>query len=128
MNLHSYFKEHRGTGVLATADREGVVNTAIYARPHILEDTTIGFVMRERLSRKNLLENPKAGYLFQEDGTGTDGIRLRLTRLEEFTDHPVLDAPSRKPGGEATTEKRYFVTFKVERCFQLVGGDEIDMA
>jgi len=83
--------------------------------------------MRERLSRKNLLENPQASYLFKEDGPGTGGIRLRLTRLEEFTDHPALEAPSRKPGGEATTENRYFVSFLVNRCFQLVGGDEIDI-
>jgi len=127
MILMSYFSEHAGTGVLATADVAGVVNTALYARPHIIENETVGFIMRERLSRKNLLENPKASYLFKEEGGGTDGIRLRLTRLEEFTDHAVLKAPSRKPGGEAADEKRYFVTFRVDRCFRLVGGDEIDI-
>lgn len=127
MNLKSYFVEQTGTGVLATADREGVVNTALYARPHVIERNKIGFIMRERLSRKNLLENPHASYLFQEDGPGTGGIRLRLTRFEEFTDHPALEAPSRKPGGEATNEKRYFVTFLIDRCFQLVGGEEIEI-
>ena len=127
MNLKSYFAEHTGTGVLATVDRKGVVNTAIYARPHILEKDRIAFIMRERLSRKNLLENPKASFLYKGDGPGTEGIRLRLTRLEEFTDHAALEAPSRKPGGEATAENRYFVTFQVDRCYQLVGGDEIDI-
>jgi hypothetical protein len=127
MNLKSYFAAQRGTGVMATADQNGVVNSAIYARPHIIENTKIGFVMRDRLSHKNLLENPNASYLFKQDGAGTDGIRLRLIKLEEFTDHPVLEAPSRKQGGEASNDKRYFVTFQVDRCYHLVGGDEIDL-
>lgn len=127
MNLRSYFTEHTGTGILATADKNGVVNTAIYARPHILEDGKIAFVMRDRLSHKNVIENPGASYLFKENGSGTEGIRLRLTRLEEFTDHAVLDEPSRKPGGEMTHENRFFVTFQVDRCFRLVGGDEVSV-
>ncbi len=128
MNLKGYFAEHTGTGVLATADREGVVNTAIYARPHVIDESEIAFIMRERLSRKNVLENPKASYLFKEDGRETDGIRLRLNRLQEFTEHAALEAPSRKPGGEATSEKRYFVTFQVDHCLRLVGGEDIDIS
>jgi len=127
MNLKSYFAEKTGTGVLATADREGLVNTALYARPHILENNKIGFVMRERLSRKNLQENPKASYLFKENGPGADGIRLRLVRQDEFADHPALEASYRRPGAEASTEKRYFVTFLVDRCFHLIGGAEVDI-
>jgi hypothetical protein len=38
--------------VLATSDSGGKVSTAIYARPHVLEDSTVAFIMRNRLSRK----------------------------------------------------------------------------
>ena len=34
MNLKDYFKNAKGFGVLATADNDGKVNVAIYARPH----------------------------------------------------------------------------------------------
>lgn len=128
MNLKSYFAEHTGTGILATADREGVVNTALYARPHIVDEKRIAFIMRERLTHKNVLENPRASYLFKQDGPEIDGIRLRLTWLQETTDHAALREPSRKPGGEATSEKRYFVTFQVDQCLRLVGGEDIDIS
>ena len=38
MNLHDYFENTTGTGVLATADSSGNVNAAIYARPHVMDD------------------------------------------------------------------------------------------
>ena len=41
MNLKEYFENTKGTGVLATSDRQGKVNAAIFARPHILEDGTV---------------------------------------------------------------------------------------
>ena len=50
MILKKYFTEHAGTGVIATANDEGHVNTAIYAKPHIFNDSTLGFIMRDRLT------------------------------------------------------------------------------
>ena len=41
MELRDYFENKNGLGVLATADVEGKVNTAVYARPHIMEDGTL---------------------------------------------------------------------------------------
>ena len=45
MNLKTYFEDTEGTGVLATADSNGKVDTAIYARPHFMEDN-IGQYLR----------------------------------------------------------------------------------
>jgi len=47
MSISEYFENTKGTGVLATADSEGKVDAAIYARPHVMEDgkwgeTTMG--------------------------------------------------------------------------------------
>lgn len=130
MNLKKYFTEHTGTGVLATADKNGIVNTAIYARPHVFEDSTIGFIMRDRLSRKNLVENGHANYLFIESGESYKGVRLRLKRIGESTDHELLSKVSRSHGGDrndAANEQRFLVTFSLEKCFSLVGGEEIDI-
>ena len=65
-----YFKNTKGIGVLSTADDSGKVNSAIYSRPHILDDGGIAFIMRDRLTHHNLTENPRAAYLFVEEGPG----------------------------------------------------------
>ena len=60
MNLKTYFEETKGMGVLSTADGEGRVNAAVYARPHVMDDGSLAFVMRDRLSHNNLQSNPRA--------------------------------------------------------------------
>ena len=58
MTLKKYFTDHQGIGVLSTADDKGRVDAAIYARPSILDDGTIAFIMRHRLTHNNLKSNP----------------------------------------------------------------------
>jgi acyl-CoA thioesterase FadM len=53
MELSQYFESVNGIGVLATADGNGHVNSAIYAKPHFMEDGTLAFIMRDRLSHAN---------------------------------------------------------------------------
>jgi len=60
MNLGDYFDQTKGHGILATADAEGKVNTAVYARPYFTDDTTAVFIMAERLTHENLKSNPWA--------------------------------------------------------------------
>ena len=66
MDLAQYFDKAKGVGVLGTADPEGKVDLAIYARPHIIDDQTVAFIMRDRLSHANVVANPHVGYLFIE--------------------------------------------------------------
>ena len=82
MNLKDYFEKTTGTGVLATADAEGRVDAAIYARPHMLEDGTFAFIMLDRLTHKNLQSNPYATFLFMEKGEGYKGVRLFLKKAQ----------------------------------------------
>ena len=56
--LKDYFENTNGVGVMATADKEGKVNTAVYSRPHFLEDGSVAFIMRDRLTHHNLQSNP----------------------------------------------------------------------
>ena len=74
MELSKYFEEAKGSGILATADSEGKVDVAVYARPHFLDDGSLAFIMRDRLSYQNLQSNPQAAYMFIEDKPGHCGV------------------------------------------------------
>jgi len=45
MDLHNYFENAKGHGVLATSDEQGRVNMAVFSRPHVFEDQTVAFIM-----------------------------------------------------------------------------------
>ncbi|TKB24145.1 pyridoxamine 5'-phosphate oxidase family protein [Desulfopila sp. IMCC35006] len=128
MDLSKYFQEHTGTGVLATAADDGKVNTAIYARPHVFDNKTVAFIMRDRLSRQNLLKNGSANYLFIESGAGYKGVRLGLTMIDESTDPELIASLSKRllAGKEySANEARFAVRFSVDKGLALVGGEEI---
>jgi len=124
MELTEYFKNTEGFGVLATADGDGKVNSAVYARPHVMEDGSLAFIMRDRLSHKNLQSNPHATYLFKEDGTGYKGKRIYLTKIREEENSPLIDSLSRRTysSDAGSKESKFLVYFKQERERPLIGG------
>lgn len=124
MELFDYFENKTGTGILATADQNGQVNAAIYSRPHIFEDGTAGFIMRDRLTHANLQTNGSAAYLFREDGGGYNGRRLYLSKISEEEDTERLSALKRRhlpPESEAAKGPPYLVIFKVTKVLPLIG-------
>ena len=125
MNLHDYFNEKSGFGVISTSNNKGEVNSAVYAKPHVIDSNTIAFIMRDRLTRKNVLENPQAHYMFIEHNHGFHGVRLSLTMLEESQDQERIKAMSRRPSKDDEDDSnRFLVTFTVNKVLMLVGGDE----
>jgi len=78
MKLKDYLDEKKGISILSTADKDGKLTTAIYSKPLVMEDNTIAFIMRERLTYHNLRNNPHAAYMFIENDSGYQGIRLFL--------------------------------------------------
>jgi hypothetical protein len=124
MDLIDYFKNTEGFGVLSTVDGEGKVNSAVYGRPHVMEDGSLAFIMRDRLSHKNLQSNPRAAYLFKEDGSGYKGKRIGLTKIREEENSPLIDSISRRtyPSDVDSNESRYLVYFKLEEERPLIGG------
>ena len=125
MALQQYFEEKNGLGVLSTADEKGVVNTAVYARPHVLEDDTVAFVMANRLSHANLAANPHASYLFKEEGHGYRGKRLSLTKIKEEHDTALLHSLRRRTYSdeqEAKMKPLSLVYFRVDEERPLVGA------
>ena len=114
MDLRDYFDKAKGIGVLATSDKEGKVDLAIYAKPHVMEDETIAFIMADRLTHHNLQSNTHAAYLFKEEGQGYKGTRLFLTKLREEQDSDLLYAirSKRYPSETEEGKPRFLVFFK----------------
>ena len=121
MKLDEYFNAINGVGVLSTADGDGKVDAAIYARPHFMDDGTLAFIMRDRLSHHNLQSNPHATYLFKEDGSGYKGKRLFLTKVREEANTELLDSLRRRKSAYGNGEDRFLVFFKLDRELPLVG-------
>jgi hypothetical protein len=125
MKLQEYFEKADGVGILSTADAAGQVNAAVYARPHVIDEQTVALIMRERQSYRNLQSNPRACYLFVEDGPGYTGKRLYLTKTGEESDTDVIEAMRRRQRKESDTdENKSLVYFRVDRIRPLVGDDE----
>ena len=122
MSLSDYFENTAGTGVLATADSEGNVDVAVYAKPHAIDENTIAFIMNERLSYQNITSNPKAAYLFLEDCPGYKGKRLYLTKIKEETDKALIDSIRRKSEKHHEVDSnKHLVYFSVDKIRALVG-------
>ncbi len=124
MELSEYFEGLKGSGVLATADDQGRVDVAIYAKPHIMDGETIAFIMPDRLTHHNLQSNNHAAYLFREDGPGYKGIRLFLSKVREEKDGELLSSIRRKSYANEKGEEdsRFLVFFKIDKVLPLVGA------
>ncbi|HNW30488.1 MAG TPA: pyridoxamine 5'-phosphate oxidase family protein [Spirochaetota bacterium] len=123
MEMKEYFEKAAGLGILATADSEGNVDLAIYSRPHFMEDDTVAFIMTDSLSRRNLLSNPRAAYLFKEDGPGYKGIRLYIEKTREEKNSPLIDEIRRKKKSleDAEGKDRFLVHFRINGSRPLTG-------
>jgi hypothetical protein len=112
---------------LATADASGRVNLAIFARPHVMEDNSVAFIMPHRLTHSNLQSNPQAAYLFLEAGPGYKGKRLYLTKIREEQDTALLDSLRRRiTPAEAEKQEgpRFLVFFQVDQILPVIGAGE----
>ena len=122
MELKEYFENAKGVGVLATADGDGKVDAAIYTRPHFLDDGSLAFIMRDRLTHHNLQSNSHATFLFIENGAGYKGKRLFMTKVREETDSELLYSLRRKQYPDDKQEAKFLVFFKLENQLPLVGA------
>ena len=124
MELKEYFENTRGLGVLATADGQGRVDAAVYARPHVMEDGTLAFIMRDRLTHHNLQSNPHASFLFKEEGSGYRGKRLFLTKVREEENTELLESLRKRQYIDGKDEARFLVFFKLDKELPLIGSGE----
>jgi hypothetical protein len=123
MNLSDYFKDAKGTGVLATSDADGNVDIAIYSRPYIIDEKKIAFSMLERLSYANVQSNPKAAYMFIEQSEGYSGTRLYLTKIGEEKDPERIIEIKKQHSKTYSPEEthKHLVYFTIEKSRPLIG-------
>lgn len=121
--LQQYFENTKGLGILATADSSGKVDAAIYSRPHFLEENTLAFIMRDRLTHHNLQSNPSATFLFVEEGSCSAGKRLFLTKVREENNPDLINTIKRRKYTDEKEELLYLVYFSLEKELPLIGGE-----
>ncbi len=130
MNLAKYFENVNGTGILATCDPGYDVDLAIYAKPHVIDDQTVAFVMKERLSHQNLRSNLQAAYMFIEDGKGYKGLRMYLTMIREEKNQSLVEVLRQKQPciypAEDDSDK-FLVFFRINRTRPLVGDGPLKL-
>ena len=124
MDLNNYFENTKGRGILATADGDGKVDAAVFARPHVMDKETIAFIMPDRLTHHNLQSNNHAAYLFMQDGPDYKGTRLFLSKIREEKDSELLHSIRRRKyaSEEGEEEARFLVFFKVDKILPLIGA------
>ena len=124
MDLQAYFKNTSGMGFLATANRKGEVDVAVYSRPTVMDDGTLAYGMADRLTHANLTENPYAIYAFHEGSF--KGKRIFLEKVREETEGALLDSIRKQAdkmvGPGVGSMVKYVVYFKVKKELPLVGG------
>ncbi|MBA4391747.1 MAG: pyridoxamine 5'-phosphate oxidase [Syntrophus sp. (in: bacteria)] len=128
MTLSEYFETVKGRGILATADSKGNVDVAVYSRPHFIDENTIAYIMRDRLTHENLQSNPHAAFLFMESGEKYRGKRLYLTKIKEETDPEAIKKiqwrKTYKDPDDEQNATRFLVYFKIDRVLPLIGDKE----
>jgi hypothetical protein len=126
MKLSEYFEKTKGRGVIATSDAKGKVGTAVYGRPHFINEKTIAFIMADHLMHKNLQSNPYAAYLFMESKERYVGKRLYLTKIKEEKDRGLIDQIRRRescPVYDKYSDRiKYLVYFRINKVLPLIGG------
>ena len=121
-SLKEYFENTKGSGVLATADSSGKVDADIYSRPHFVEEGSLAFIMRDRLTHHNLQSNPHATFLFMEDGPGYNGKRLFLKKVREESNPELIRKIKRRKYTDDNEEPKFLVYFTLDKELPLIGG------
>jgi predicted pyridoxine 5'-phosphate oxidase superfamily flavin-nucleotide-binding protein len=86
--LMELFNKYPRIGVLATANKEGDVNAAVFGSPQMIDENTVVMGIGENRSYRNLQRNPKAVFIVVEPGeTVMDwkGARVYLEAVDMET-------------------------------------------
>ena len=86
--LMKLFNKYPRIGALATANKEGDVNVAVFGSPRMVDENTVVMGIGENRSFRNLQRNPKAVFIVMEPGeTVMDwkGARVYLEAVDMET-------------------------------------------
>ena len=130
MTIKDYFENTSGLCILSSADQSGKVTTAVYSAPRVMDDGMVCFLMRERLTYRNILENPHAACMFIERGAGYQGVRLFLKKVREDNDPALITRMTRRhlsPQEDQAKGPKHLVIFSVDKLLPLIGDGETGM-
>jgi hypothetical protein len=130
MNSHSVrelVNDPRRVGVMATTNRDGEPNAAVFGSPYMPDDLTLVMGLADTRTAQNLLETGRAVFLSvlpHEDPMKTKGTRLYLRVRAMEREGANLDAIKEKiraeAGETAAARVRYAVFFDVESARPLI--------
>ncbi len=92
--LMEMFNKRPRIGALATSNKEGDVNAAVFGSPRMIDENTVIMGIGENRSFRNLQRNPKAVFIVMEPGeTVRDwkGARVYLEAVDMETEGEFLD-------------------------------------
>ncbi len=114
MSLKEFFENAKATGILATSDSKGNVDIALYAKPFVIDEKTIAFIMLHKQSYKNIQENPKAAYMFLQENY--QGKRLYLKKVKEENDQTKINEMLRHKydDPDVLAKEKSLVYFEIE--------------
>jgi predicted pyridoxine 5'-phosphate oxidase superfamily flavin-nucleotide-binding protein len=93
-DLMELFNKYPRIGALATANKEGDVNVAVFGSPQMVDENTVIMGIGENRSYRNLQRNPKAVFIVMEPGeTVMDwkGARVYLEATDLETEGEFYD-------------------------------------
>ena len=117
--MEMFNKEVR-IGALATANKNGDVNAAVFGSPRMIDEDTVIMAIGDNRSYRNLQENPKAAFIVVEPGgspTEWKGARvyLEVDSLERYGE--LLDSLREKirkvAGSKSANAIKAAVRFRV---------------
>ncbi len=117
----------RRIGVMATTNRAGQPNAAVFGSPYMPDDHTLVMGLGETRTAQNLLETSRAVFLSvlpADNPVETQGVRIYLKVRTMEKEGPNLEAVKdriRKAAGDrAAARVRYAVFFDIESTRPLI--------
>jgi hypothetical protein len=114
------FNKRSRIGALATSNKNGDVNAAVFGSPQMIDEETIIMAIGDNRSFQYLQENPKASFIVVEPGESVaqwKGVRLYLEVAEFERYGELLDSfreKIRKVAGNASADAiQAAIRFKV---------------
>jgi hypothetical protein len=92
--LMALFNKQPRVGVLATSNKVGDVNAAVFGSPRMIDENTVVMGIGQNRTFRNLQRNPKAAFIVVEPGESVadwKGARVYLEAVEMETGGPFFD-------------------------------------